>query len=103
MGFTRQELMEAERQIDSTLRKLQKVFETLRTKEEPGRYQSQITLTERRIQAFSIARDLIRRELEKEADYHFPVIAAGKTGQPNGRQQNGRAGCGRDRIVGIIQ
>ena len=35
MGFTRQELMEAERQIDSTLRKLQKVFETLRTKEEP--------------------------------------------------------------------
>jgi hypothetical protein len=68
MGFTRQELMEAERQIDSTLRKLQKVFETLRTKEEPGRYQSQITLTERRIQAFSIARDLIRRELEKEAD-----------------------------------
>ena len=65
MGFTRQELMEAERQIDSTL---QKVFETLRTKEEPGRYQSQITLTERRIQAFSIARDLIRRELEKEAD-----------------------------------
>lgn len=68
MDFTRQELMEAERQIDSTLRKLQKVLETLRTKEGPGRYQSQITLAERRIQAFSIARDLIRSELEKEAD-----------------------------------
>ena len=47
MGFTRQELMEAERQIDSTLRKLQKVFETLRTKEEPGRYQSQIDVYKR--------------------------------------------------------
>lgn len=68
MDFTRQELMEAERQIDSTLRKLQKVSETLRSKEEPGRYQSQITLAERRIQAFSIARRLVRRELEKEAD-----------------------------------
>ena len=56
MDVTRQELIEAERQIDSTLRKLQKVSETLRTKEKTGRYQSQITLAERRIQAFSIAR-----------------------------------------------
>ena len=66
MGFTRQELMEAERQIDSTLRKLQKVFETLRTKEEPGRYQSQDHSDRAADSGISIARDLIRRELEKK-------------------------------------
>lgn len=63
MQYTRQELTEAKRQIDSTLHKLGEVVKTLEQKEDPARYKSQLTLAKRRIQAFSIAADLIEREL----------------------------------------
>ncbi|RHR10105.1 hypothetical protein DWX58_06395 [Pseudoflavonifractor sp. AF19-9AC] len=64
MIYSKEELIEAERQIDSTLHKLRETVKTLEGKENPARYKSQITLARRRIQAFTIAADLIQRELE---------------------------------------
>ena len=64
MIYSKEELIEAERQIDSTLHKLRETVKTLEGKENPARYKSQITLAKRRIQAFTIARSLIERELE---------------------------------------
>ncbi len=63
MEFSREELAEARRQIDSTLHKLRETVKTLRAKENPKRYKSQITLAERRIQAFELAVCLLEREL----------------------------------------
>ena len=63
MEFSREELTEARRQIGSTLHKLRETVETLQAKEHPERYKSQITLAVRRIRAFEIAEDLIRREI----------------------------------------
>ena len=63
MEFSREELTEARRQIDSTLHKLRETVKTLRAKENPERYKSQITLAERRIQAFELAVCLLEREL----------------------------------------
>ncbi|MCI9578725.1 MAG: hypothetical protein HFF98_07765 [Oscillibacter sp.] len=63
MGFSKEELTEAGRQIDSTLHKLRETVKTLGGKENPERYKSQITLAERRIKAFEIAAALIEREL----------------------------------------
>ena len=63
--YTQEELTEAKRQIDSTLHKLREVVQTLESKNEPARYKSQITLAKRRIQAFTIANELIERELDK--------------------------------------
>lgn len=65
MIYSKEELIEAERQIDSTLHKLRETVKTLEGKENPARYKSQITLARRRIQAFTIAADLIQRELEQ--------------------------------------
>ena len=65
MEYTKEELLEAKRQIDSTLHKLREVIKTFEAKEDPRRYQSQITLAKRRIEAFTIAGELIGRELEK--------------------------------------
>lgn len=65
MEYTREELLEAKRQIDSTLHKLREVLKTLEGKGEPRRYASQITLARRRIDAFSLANSLIEAELEK--------------------------------------
>lgn len=64
MTYSREQLAEARRQIDSTLHKLREVVKTLEAKPEPARYKSQITLTKRRIEAFTIADALIERELE---------------------------------------
>ena len=64
MNYSREQLTEARRQIDSTLHKLQEVVRTFEAKEEPGRYKSQLTLARRRIEAFTIANDLIQRELD---------------------------------------
>ena len=64
MIYSKEELIEAERQIDSTLHKLRETVKTLEGKENPARYKSQIPLARRRIQAFTIAADLIQRELE---------------------------------------
>lgn len=64
MTYSREQLAEAGRQIDSTLHKLREVVKTLEAKPEPARYKSQITLAKRRIEAFTIASALIERELE---------------------------------------
>ena len=63
MNYSKEYLLEAKRQIDSTLHKLQETVKTLEGKD-PARCKSQITLAKRRIQAFTIARSLIERELE---------------------------------------
>lgn len=63
MNYSKEDLLEAKRQIDSTLHKLQETVKTLEGKD-PARCKSQITLAKRRIQAFAIARSLIERELE---------------------------------------
>lgn len=55
MEFSRDDLEEAKRQIDSTLHKLRKVIITLESKENAERYKSQITLAKRRVKAFEIA------------------------------------------------
>lgn len=48
MTYTKEELQEAKRQIDSTLHKLRETVRTLEGKENPSRYKSQITLANRR-------------------------------------------------------
>ncbi|OUN11370.1 MULTISPECIES: hypothetical protein [unclassified Flavonifractor] len=65
MTYTKDELVEAKRQIDSTLHKLRETVKTLEGKEDPARLKSQITLARRRIQAFTIAVSLIEKELEQ--------------------------------------
>jgi hypothetical protein len=57
------DLVEAKRQIDSTLNKLRETVKTLEGKENPNRYKSQITLAQRRIEAFEISMFLIEREI----------------------------------------
>ena len=68
MDYTKTDLTEAKRQIDSTLHKLEETVRTLEAKEDPQRYKSQITLAKNRIKAFSIANDLIERELKGHTD-----------------------------------
>ena len=63
MAYKADDLVEAQRQIDSTLHKLREAVKTLEAKEHPERLKSQITLAKRRIAAFTIARDLVEREL----------------------------------------
>ena len=63
MDFSKDELLEAKRQIDSTLHKLRETVKTLEAKEQPQRYKSQLTLAKRRLQAFEIAICLIENEL----------------------------------------
>lgn len=65
MQYTKDDLTEARRQIDSTLHKLRETVKTLQGKENPARYKSQITLAERRIRAFELANFLIEREMEQ--------------------------------------
>ena len=65
MDFSKEELTEAKRQIDSTLHKLRETVKTLRGKGAPERYKSQITLAEHRIQAFEIAVQLIEEALTR--------------------------------------
>ena len=63
MEFSKEDLTEAKRQIDSTLHKLRETIRTLQEKERPERNKSQITLAERRIKAFEIASQLIEEKL----------------------------------------
>ena len=65
MEHSKEDLLEARRQIDSTLHKLREVVKTLEAREDPRHCQSQITLAKRRIAAFQLAKDLIAVELEK--------------------------------------
>ncbi len=55
MEFSKDELKESKRQIDSTLHKLRETVKTFESKENSERYKSQITLAKRRIKAFEIA------------------------------------------------
>lgn len=64
MDYTRDELAEAKRQIDSTLHKLRQTVKTFEAKEDPARCKSQLALAKRRIEAFTIANELIQRELD---------------------------------------
>lgn len=67
--FSKDELKEAKRQIDSTLHKLRETVKTFESKENSERYKSQITLAKRRIKAFEIANWFIENELDKS--FHF--------------------------------
>ncbi|MHC5532825.1 hypothetical protein [Priestia megaterium] len=64
MKFDVAELVEAKRQINSTLHKLRQTVKTFEAKENAGRYKSQITLAKRRIQAFELSVALIEREIK---------------------------------------
>ena len=68
MIHSKEELLEAMRQIDSTLHKLRETVKTLEGKENPIRYKSQITLAKHRIQAFTLAVSLIERELAQTTE-----------------------------------
>lgn len=57
-------LIEAKRQIDSTVHKLRETVKTLEGKDNPTRYKSQITLARRRIDAFTLAVELIEQQLK---------------------------------------
>ncbi|HCO62316.1 MAG TPA: hypothetical protein DIT49_02500 [Clostridiales bacterium] len=63
MHWSEEALQEAHRQIASTIHKLHGVVHTLEQKEQPQRYRAQITLAQRRIAAFTLADQLIQREL----------------------------------------
>lgn len=65
MEFSKDDLIEAKRQIDSTLHKLRETIKTLESKENAERYKSQITLAKRRVRAFEIANCFIKNEIEK--------------------------------------
>ncbi len=65
MNYSKDDLVEAKRQIDSTLHKLKETIKTFESKENPEKYKSQITLANRRIKAFEIANWFIESELEK--------------------------------------
>ena len=65
MEYTKEDLIEAKRQIDSTLYKLRETIKTFEAKENTERYKSQITQANRRVQTFEIANWLIENELEK--------------------------------------
>ncbi|MEH7361066.1 MULTISPECIES: hypothetical protein [Priestia] len=65
MKFDVPDLVEAKRQIDSTLHKLRQTVKTFEAKENADRYKSQITLAKRRIQAFELSVVLIEREINE--------------------------------------
>ena len=66
MEYSKEELMEAKRQIGSLLHKLRETISTLQSKERPERYKSQITLAERRVKALALANELIEKEITQE-------------------------------------
>ena len=65
MEYSQDDLTEAGRQIGSTLHKLRETVKTFEAKEYTLRYKSQITLAKRRVEAFTIANELIDRELDR--------------------------------------
>lgn len=64
MIYAKEELIEAKRQIDSTLHKLRETIKTFEAKENPERYKSQITLAKRRVKAFEITNYFIENEIQ---------------------------------------
>ncbi len=65
MESAKEELLEAKRQIDSTIHKLNASVKTMEARENAVRFKSQITLAKCRVKAFEIAVSLIEKELEK--------------------------------------
>lgn len=63
MDFSMDDLIEAKRQIESTLHKLRETIKTFESKENAVRYKSQITLAKRRIKAFELANYFIENEI----------------------------------------
>lgn len=63
MNYTKTDMLEAKRQIDSILHKLRATVQTLEAKDDPIRYKSQITLATRRIAALELANALIEQKL----------------------------------------
>ena len=68
MDHTREELLEAQKQIGSTIHKLKEVVKTFEAKPDPGRYKSQLTLAKRRVAAFTLALELVEGELKGTED-----------------------------------
>lgn len=68
MEYTKEELLEAKRQIASTVHKLEEVVRTLEAKPDPSRYKSQLTLARRRVAAFTLAEGLIRDRLDRQKE-----------------------------------
>lgn len=66
MDYSKEELVEAKRQIDSTQHKLRETIKTFEAKENASRYKSQITLAKRRIKDFEVANHFIEVEIEKK-------------------------------------
>lgn len=66
MEYSKDDLIEAKRQIDSTLHKLKETVKTLESKENVSRLKSQITLAKRRIKAFEIANHFLENEIKKD-------------------------------------
>lgn len=64
MDYSKEQLTEARRQIDSTAHKLRQTVLTLEAKGDPARCKFQLTLARRRIEAFCLAGELIGRELD---------------------------------------
>jgi len=63
MEILQKDLIEAKRQIESTLHKLRETVKTFESKENKERYKSQTTLAKNRIKAFEIANYLIDKEI----------------------------------------
>ncbi len=66
MEYSKDDLIEAKRQIDSTLHKLKETVKTLESKENVSRLKSQVTLAKRRINAFEIANYFLENEIKKD-------------------------------------
>lgn len=66
MDYSQEELVEALRQIDSIVHKLNETIKTLNAKENPSKYKSQITLATRRVAALEVSSSLIKNELGQQ-------------------------------------
>lgn len=64
--FSKDDLSEAKRQINSILHKLRETIKTFEAKDNQEKYKSQITLAKRRVKAFEIANRLIESELRRK-------------------------------------
>lgn len=64
MEYSKDDFIEAKRQIDSVLHKLRETIKTLEAKENSAKCKSQITLAKRRVIAFEIANTLIEKEIK---------------------------------------
>ena len=83
MPYSKQELLEARRQISSTLHKLEETVRTLEGIENPARCKPQITLAKRRIRTdrTRAAAAPINRTNRPPRDSKVPVCRAGLWGQ----------------------